>query len=150
MDGEELSARWAGFRRAMTRTLRPVSVALPLALVIVSLGFLVDRDSDGGWGNFAAIAFVAVGLFIALVVLVRMFDAYRAHGGATELSRRESVLVAVLIACGVWWLSGTIGLPALPDQRLAAFAIPAFINGMFGVCVTLGLLIASARRALKS
>lgn len=150
MDGEELSARWRGFRVVMTRALRPISIGLPIALVMVSLGFLVNPGSDGGWGNFAAIAFVAAGLFIALMALVRLFDARRAHGGAAWLSRRDSVLVGILITSGLIWLSGTVGLPALPDPNLAVVVIPNFINGMFGVCITLGLLIASARRALKA
>ncbi|CAN5277700.1 hypothetical protein BH11ACT3_BH11ACT3_24430 [soil metagenome] len=145
MDGDELSHRWRRFRAFMTRALRPLQLILPIGLVVASAGFLVDREADGGLGNFVAIVIVSAIFFGGMVVLVRLFEARRDHHGTEWLSRRDSVLLAALTAFAIYWLTGVAGLPGLPDGP-AGIVISAFINGMFGVVITLGLLIASVGR----
>lgn len=127
------------FRVAMTRALPAIRVALPAALVVAGAAFLTMPD--GGLPNFAAMIGVAVLAFAALSVLTTM----RARQQSALLTKRDSIVVAVLLVCAVAWLFGVAALPAMP-MSWAGVTGSAFIHGMFGVCVTVGLLIASAAR----
>lgn len=139
---DDESPRWARFRRLATRSLTPLTVALPLALLVASAGLIIDRDGDRGWGNFAVIVITAAALLVALVVLRTLRAAAHARGAEPEFSRRDSVILGFFVACTVSWTIGAAGMAGLPNGIVAS----AFIHGMFGAGVTLALLIASAAR----
>lgn len=142
---DDESPRWARFRRLATRSLTPLTVALPLLLLVASAGLIIDRDGDRGWGNFAVIVIAAAALLVALVVLRTLRAAAHARGAEPEFSRRDSVILAFLVACAISWIIGAAGMAGLPNPAAGIIA-SAFIHGMFGAGVTLALLIASAAR----
>lgn len=142
---DDESPRWARFRRLATRSLAPLTVALPLALLVASAGLIIGRDGQSGWANFAVIVVAAALLLVALIVLRTLRAAAHARGAGHEFSRRDSVILAFLVACTVSWIIGAAGMAGLPAPASGIVAT-AFIHGMFGAGVTLSLLIASAAR----
>lgn len=141
---DDEAPRWARFRRRITVALPFAKFVLPVGLLLASVGYVVVD----GWGNFGVVAAVAALTLIGLVVHDRLLALHRARGGSAILSRRDAVVAVVLLICGASWIVGSAGMsaPSGPSGQAAL----AYIHGMFGVAVTLGLLIASAVRRPRS
>lgn len=142
---EPESSRVAGFRAIATQALGPFSILAPIALVLCA-GLIPPAREESGWAPVLGVAAVtAVVLLFALLVLVRLFRAKWLRTGVHGLTFRESGVFALHVFLLLWWCVGLrllAGGPG-PDDTIGSLA---FINGMFGTAVTLGILIRSATR----
>jgi hypothetical protein len=143
------SNRMRRFRGIATRALGPFSILAPIALVLCA-GLIPPSREETGWATILGVTvIIAVVLQFALLVLVRLFRAEWVRGGEPRLTARESGVFALHVFLALWWCVGLrllSGGPG-PDDTIGSLA---FINGMFGVVVTLGILIRSAARRAPS
>jgi hypothetical protein len=147
---EPESHRVARFRALATGALRPFSILAPIAVVLCA-GLLPPSRDEHGWATLLGSAVIAaVILLFALLVLVRLFEAKWLRAGVRGLTLRESGVFALHVFLLGWWCVGLRFLAGGPGSD-DGFGSLAFINGMFGTAVTLGILIHSAtRRAAPS
>ena len=133
------------FRAIATRALGPYSILAPIALVL-SAGLIPPAREETGWATVLGVtAIIAVVLLFVLLVLVRLFRAKWLCSGTHGLTARESGVFALHVFLLLWWC---LGLRLLADGPGSGDGLGslAFINGMFGALVTLGILIGSAIR----
>jgi hypothetical protein len=133
------------FRDIATRALGPFSILAPIALVL-SAGLIPPVREETGWATVLLVtAVIAVVLLFALLVLVRLFRAKWLRSGVYGLTTRESAVFAIHVFLVLWWCFGLRLLAGGPGPGDTTGSL-AFINGMFGAAVTLGILIRSATR----
>jgi hypothetical protein len=128
------------FRRFVTRAFRPLSVMGP-ALLVVCAGLIPPVRAEEGSTLLRDTAIIAVVVLAALLVLVRVWELRWARTGNRLFTRREAWTVTLLAFLLAWW---SMGLAILahgpgPADHLGALG---FVNGMFGVLVTTGVLFA--------
>jgi hypothetical protein len=139
----------ARFRALATSALRPFSILAPIALVL-SAGLIPPAREESGWATVLGVtAIIAVVLLFLLLVLVRLFRAKWLRSGAHGLTARESGVFALHVFLVLWWCLG-LRLVANGPGSGDGFGSLAFINGMFGTLVTLGILIHSATRRVAA
>ena len=142
---EPESNRMPRFRTIATRVLGPYSILAPIALVLCA-GLLPPSREENGWATILGVtAVVAVVMLFALLVLVRLFRAKWLRSGVRLLNARESGVFALHVFLVLWWCFGLRLLSAGPGPGDSMGSL-AFINGMFGAAVTIGILIHSATR----
>ncbi|MEQ1738099.1 MAG: hypothetical protein ABL886_17065 [Rhodoglobus sp.] len=133
------------FRDVATRALAPYSILAPIALVL-SAGLLPPAREETGWATVLGVtAIIAVVMLFALLVTVRLFRAKWFRSGTHGLTLRESGVFALHVFLLLWWCFGLRLLANGPGPGDGIGSL-AFINGMFGTLVTLGILIHSATR----
>lgn len=121
-------------RRITTRAFRPLSIIAPIALVLAA-GVTAPSPL------LAQIAIVAVILLATLLTLVRVWDLHWAHRGERLFTRREAWTVVLLTFLLAWWIMGVAML-----ANGEGYGGLAFVNGMFGVLVTFGVMFRWALR----
>lgn len=135
----------ARFRDIATRALGPFSILAPIALVLCA-GLIPPSRQETGWATVLGVtAIIAVVLLFALLVLVRLFRAKWLRSGTHGLTARESGVFALHVFLVLWWCFGLRLLAGGPGSGDTTGSL-AFINGMFGSAVTLGILFRSAMR----
>ena len=142
---EPESNRMRRFREIATRALGPFSILAPIALVLCA-GLLPPAREETGWATILGVtAIIAVVLLFVLLVMVRLFRARWLRTGEPGLTARDAGVFALHVFLVLWWCVGLRLLSGGPgrDDTIGALA---FINGMFGAAVTLGILIRSATR----
>jgi hypothetical protein len=132
------------FRRVMTRLLRPVSVVAPIALVLAT-GVIPPVALPEGSTLLISSVIIAAVLMIVLLALARVWDLRWARLGERLFTRREAWTVALLIFLLAWWCMGLAML-----ARGEGYGGLAFVNGMFGVLVTTGVLFRWALRPVAA
>ena len=133
------------FREIATRVLGPFSILAPIALVLCA-GLLPPSREESGWATILGVTvIIATVMLFALLVLVRLFRAKWQRTGVRGLTARESGVFLLHVLLVLWWCVGLRLLSGGPgrDDTIGSLA---FINGMFGAAVTLGILIRSAAR----
>jgi hypothetical protein len=136
-DTGDATPRWIRASVLAGRVLPLLAIGLPVLLVVAGLGFLPDEELRINFVVLAAIAGAFAAAFRVLQQIVRR--------RGTPLSRRESTIVLVGAALAVVAVLGAVGLPAIPAP-IGSLAVNAFVHGLFGVGVCVGLLIASVLR----
>jgi hypothetical protein len=139
------SDRMLRFRAIATRALGPVSILGPIALVL-SAGLIPPAREEAGWATMLGVtAVVAVVLLFVMLAEVRLFRVKWLRTGTHGLTAHESGVLALHVFLLLWWCVGLRLLAGGPgaDDTIGSLA---FINGMFGTVVTLGILIRSATR----
>jgi hypothetical protein len=143
------SHRVARFRELATRALGPYSILAPIALVL-SAGLIPPARQENGWATVLGVTtIIAAVLLLAMLALVRLFRTKWLRTGTRELTSRESGVFALHAFLLLWWCLGLRLLANGPGPN-DGFASLAFINGMWGTLVTLGILIAWATRRAPS
>jgi hypothetical protein len=133
------------FREIATRVLGPFSILAPIALVLCA-GLIPPSREESGWATILGVtAIIATVMLFALLVMVRLFRAKWLRGGEPRLTATESGVFLLHVLLVLWWCVGLRLLSGGPgrDDTIGSLA---FINGMFGAAVTLGILIRSAAR----
>ncbi|HEX7834448.1 MAG TPA: hypothetical protein VF479_03140 [Pseudolysinimonas sp.] len=144
-ESEPESGRVARFRDIATRALGPYSILAPVALVL-SAGLIPPSREEHGWATVLGVtAIIAVVLLFVLLVMVRLLRAKWLRSGTRGLTLRESGVFALHVFLLLWWCFGLRLLANGPSSGDGIGSL-AFINGMFGTAVTLGVLIHSATR----
>ena len=133
------------FRAAAWWILRPLAVVGPLALVLAS-GVLPPSRPETGWATLPLTTLViAVVLCLALLALARSFSVRGLRTGRPGLAPREAGVVALLVFLMAWWALGLSLLAHGPGGNDGIGSL-AYINGMFGVLVCVGVLFRWAVR----
>jgi hypothetical protein len=122
------------FRLFVTWAFRPLSIVAPIALVVAA-----GVTSPTPW--LGQVLIIAIVLLAALLTLVRMWDLRWARTGCRLFTRREAWTVTLLAFLLGWWIMG-VGMIAVGES----YGSLAFVNGMFGVLVTTGILFRWAAR----
>ena len=122
------------FRRVVTSAFRPLSIVAPIALVLAA-GVLAPTPWLG------QVLIIAIVLLAVLMTLVRVWDLRWARAGRKLFSTREAWTVLLLAFLLAWWTMG-VGMIAVGE----GYGSLAFVNGMFGVLVTTGVLFYWALR----
>ena len=122
------------FRRVVTAGFRPLSVIAPIALVL-SAGIIPPASPPDGSTLLLSTLIIGVVLLPVLLALVRVWDLRWARTGERLFSRREAWTVTLLAFLLAWWC---MGLTMLAHGE--GYGGLAFVNGMFGVLVTVGVL----------
>ena len=139
-EGNPEHPRTRRFRRFATRAFRPLSILGPVALV-VSAGLIPPPHPIEGSTLLRDTALVAVVLLAVLLTLVRVYELHWARLGDRLFTRREAWTVLLLAFLLAWWC---MGLNMLANSE--SLGGLAFVNGMFGVLVTVGVLFRWATR----
>jgi hypothetical protein len=84
---------------------------------------------------------IAVVLLVVLLTLVRVYEVHWARVGERLFTRREAWTLLLLTFLLAWWC---MGLHMLANSE--GLGGLAFVNGMFGVLVTVGALFRWALR----
>ncbi len=139
-EGTPEHPRTRRFRRIATRAFRPLSILAPIALV-VSAGLIPPAHPIAGSTLLPDTALIAVVLLAVLMALVRVYELHWARLGERLFTRREAWTVLLLTFLLAWWC---MGLNMLANSE--GYGGLAFVNGMFGVLVTVGVLFRWATR----
>jgi len=128
------------FRRFVTRAFRPLSIIAPIALVLTT-GIIPPATLPEGSTLLIASVIIAVVLMAVLLTLTRVWDLQWARRGERLFTRREAWTVTLLAFLLAWWCMGMVML-----THGDGYGGLAFVNGMFGVLVTVGVLFRWATR----
>jgi len=127
------------FRSIMTFALKPLAIVAPIALVLCS-GVLPPARPETGWATLPVTTLIlAALLMLALLALVRTFSVRALRTGIPGITDREAGVVALLTFLLAWWCMGLSLLAHGPGGGDGIGSL-AFINGMFGTIVCIGVL----------
>jgi hypothetical protein len=141
-EGDPEPRRTRRFRRFMTTAFRPLSVIAPIALVLTT-GIIPPATFPEGSTLLVSMIIVGVILLGILVALVRTWDLRWARTGERLFTRREAWTVLLLAFLLAWWCLGMVWI-----THGDGYGGLAFVNGMFGVLVTVGVLFYWATRPI--
>lgn len=139
-EGPPEPRRTRRFRRAATRAFRPLSIIAPMALVLAT-GVIPPATVPGTSSLLVAMFIIGVLVLVTLLALVRVWDLRWARTGERLFTRREAWTVLLLTFLMGWWCMGLVML-----THGEGYGGLAFVNGMFGVLVTTGVLFYWATR----
>lgn len=133
------------FRELASAALRPLSVVIPVALVVCAGLVPPARNETGSVTILGATTVIAILILFALLALDRTFRAKWLRTGTTLLTGRESAVLALMTFLAGWWCFGLRLLSQGPGGG-DGIGATAFIDGGFGTLMTIGVLFYWATR----